>query len=158
MVQGRERRDGKDASEDAGKRRSVQGRGEEGGEGRRAGQSCVIEFTFVREGWNRMNIQFLNLPREHTRSIWRRASRSTVRFRSSAGSQLESSVCVHVASHFIPPSAPFLWFDNVFLARQTASIRFQPAQTLVFKHCGLISPGRARRARVLLIKRRLPRT
>lgn len=47
----------------------------------RAGQSCVIEFTFVQEGWNRMNIQFLNLPREHTRSICREASRSTAWFR-----------------------------------------------------------------------------
>ena len=30
-----------------------------------------------------MNIQFLNLPREHTRSIWREVPRSTVRFRNS---------------------------------------------------------------------------
>lgn len=46
-------------------------------------------------------------------------------------------------------------FDNVFLTRQTASIRFQPAQTLLFKHRGLISPRVGSRVtpRLLLIKR-----
>lgn len=62
----------------------------------------------AREGWIRMNIQFLNLPREHTRSIWRERSvkecRLEVRFwkrvrRQPIRKRAFARACVRAISH-----------------------------------------------------------